>query len=188
MKNVLWFIKATLGLCGYYMFAQFLPLSHWPIVGKPSTRIREYFARMLLKRCGNDVIIERRAIFGSGRNLCLGHHSVLGAYYWMDGPITIGNDALIAPQVKIYRSNHVYNDPNIPIRCQGVTPAVSLEIGDDVWVGYGVVILPSCRKIGKGAIIAACSVLTKDVPDYAIFGGNPAKFVKWRKEPTPLIL
>ena len=54
-----------------------------------------------------------------------------------------------------------------------------IKIGDDVWIGHGVIIL-SGVEIGQGAIIAAGSVITKDVPSYAIVGGNPAKIIKYR--------
>lgn len=56
-----------------------------------------------------------------------------------------------------------------------------ITVGDDVWLGHGVMIC-SGVKIGQGAIVAAGSVVVKDVPPYAIVGGNPAKFIKWRFE------
>lgn len=54
------------------------------------------------------------------------------------------------------------------------------EIEDDVWLGHGSVILPSVKVVGRGAIIAAGAVVTKDVPRYAVVAGNPAKVVKYR--------
>lgn len=55
-----------------------------------------------------------------------------------------------------------------------------LTIGNDVWIGQYVVILPSCTKIGDGAVIGAGTILTKDVPDYAIVVGNPGRIIKYR--------
>ena len=55
-----------------------------------------------------------------------------------------------------------------------------LTIGNDVWVGANVVILPGCEKIGDGACIGAGSIVTKDVPPYAIVAGNPAKLIRYR--------
>lgn len=55
-----------------------------------------------------------------------------------------------------------------------------IEIGNDVWVGQNALILPSVRRIGDGAVIGAGAVVTKDVPDFAVVAGNPAKVVKYR--------
>ena len=57
---------------------------------------------------------------------------------------------------------------------------IPLEIGHDVWIGYGVSILPACEKIGIGAIIGAGSVVTRDIPPYAIVVGNPGKILRYR--------
>lgn len=56
------------------------------------------------------------------------------------------------------------------------------NIGDDVWMGHGAIITPSVRVIGRGAIVASGAVVTKNVPPYAIVGGNPAKVLKFRFE------
>ena len=60
-------------------------------------------------------------------------------------------------------------------------PKEPVYIGDDVWIGARVIILPG-RKIGEGVIIGAGAVVTKDVPDYAVVGGNPAKVIKFRNK------
>lgn len=54
-------------------------------------------------------------------------------------------------------------------------------IESDVWIGARVTVLPGCRHIGRGAIIGACAVVTKDVPDFAVVAGNPAKVMKYRQ-------
>jgi virginiamycin A acetyltransferase len=61
-----------------------------------------------------------------------------------------------------------------------IVPAREITIGNDVWIGRNVLILPSVTKIGDGAIIGAGAVVTKDVPDYAVVVGNPAKVIKYR--------
>jgi len=99
----------------------------------------------------------------------------------------IGNYCSIAPNVCfILESEHnIHNLSTYPFRSKilGLGKEAGsngdILIGDDVWIGYGSVILSGC-KIGQGAIVAAGSIVTKDVPPYAIVGGNPAKIIRYR--------
>ncbi len=59
-----------------------------------------------------------------------------------------------------------------------------LHIGYDVWIGARVIVLPGCKNIDKGVIIGAGAVVTKDIPDYAAVGGNPARVIKFRNKNT----
>ena len=59
-------------------------------------------------------------------------------------------------------------------------PRETLEIGHDVWIGFGTIIVSSCHQIGSGAVVAAGSVVTKDVPPYAVVAGTPAKVIRYR--------
>jgi maltose O-acetyltransferase len=86
----------------------------------------------------------------------------------------------MAPDVKIYSKNHAYADLDRPINEQGFL-SYETVIGDNVWIGANVIILPG-RKIGSHSILGAGAVITKDVPDYAVVGGNPAKIIKFRNE------
>ena len=92
--------------------------------------------------------------------------------------ITIKDDVLIGPRVFIASFNHNLKKNNIPVRLQGDT-GKPIVIGEDVWVGAHAIILAGV-KIGKGAVIGAGSVVTKDVEPYAIVAGVPAKFIKFR--------
>ena len=80
-----------------------------------------------------------------------------------------------------FRGGHIFADPNVPIGTEGNLPDTPLEICEDVWIGARVIVLPGCKKIGAHSIIGAGSVVTHDVPDYAIVGGNPAKVIRMRK-------
>jgi acetyltransferase-like isoleucine patch superfamily enzyme len=95
-----------------------------------------------------------------------------------EGGITIGNDVRIAAHTVIVASQHRFDTREIPIRKQGLK-AKGINIEDDVWIGANVTILDGVR-IGKGAIIGAGAVVTKDVDSYAIVGGVPAKLIKHR--------
>ncbi|WP_276359562.1 acyltransferase [Daejeonella sp. H1SJ63] len=94
------------------------------------------------------------------------------------GQVIIGNDVLIASNVVIRTSSHVYLDMAQPIRTQGHKSGC-INIHDDVWIGSNVTILPDVT-IGKGSIIAAGSLVNKNVEEYSIYGGVPAKFIKKR--------
>lgn len=63
-----------------------------------------------------------------------------------------------------------------------------LDIGNDCWIGYGVIITSKCRKIGNGAVVAAGSVVTKDIPPYAVVAGTPARIIKYRFNPEVISL
>ncbi|WP_129597537.1 acyltransferase [Anaerophilus nitritogenes] len=90
--------------------------------------------------------------------------------------VIIGNDVLIGPNVYMTVSNHNYQNKNIPIKSQGYT-FKDIIICDGAWIGYGAIILPGVI-IGKHAVVAAGSVVTKNVPDYTVVGGVPAKVIK----------
>jgi acetyltransferase-like isoleucine patch superfamily enzyme len=86
---------------------------------------------------------------------------------------------MFGPNVSILGGDHIFTDPNTPIIFSGRPKMPQTNIGADVWIGANVAIMAGIT-IGNGAIIAAGSVVTKDVPEYAIYGGNPAKHIKMR--------
>ena len=86
---------------------------------------------------------------------------------------------MMGPECIIYTVNHKFSDTAVPMNQQGFSEAKEVVIGDDVWIGGRVIILPGV-KIGSGAVIGAGAVVTKDVPDRAVVGGNPAKIIKYR--------
>lgn len=99
------------------------------------------------------------------------------ALYACNG-IVIGNDVIIAKDVSLISGDHGHQS-NIKIFKQKMKSAKAIIIGDDVWIGEKVIILKSV-EIGKGSIVGAGSVVTKNVPPYSIVAGNPAKFIKAR--------
>jgi acetyltransferase-like isoleucine patch superfamily enzyme len=113
--------------------------------------------------------------------LSIGEKSQIGPFtvIFTDSDIQIGKDVMIAPHCVIASGNHDYTNIEIPMIQAGGTSAGPIVIGDDVWIGSNCTIIDNV-KIGKGAIIAANSLVNRNVGDYEIFGGVPAKFIKSR--------
>lgn len=131
---------------------------------------------------GDDThILPYAMIMTYGGEVSIGSHCTINPFcvLYGHGGLTIGNEVRIATHTIIIPANHIYEDPDIPIRLQGVR-AEGVVIKDDVWLGAGVCVLDGVT-IGQGSIVAAGGVVTKDVPDYAIVAGVPARIIGWRK-------
>jgi len=127
-------------------------------------------------RIASRVRIEAASNISIGKNTYITYNVVLDGR----GGLTIGDDVLIGFDSTILTLTHNYEDPFIPIRIQGFTRK-QVEIGNDVWIGTRVIILPGV-KIGDGAIVGCGSVVTKDVPTLAIIAGVPANIIGVRGE------
>ena len=115
---------------------------------------------------------KNKQVFTVGSNTSIGEFSSIVAFK----NISIGKNVMIAPQCLITDGTHKFEKRDVLIRKQGnIYQDVIIE--DDVWIGAGVKILPGVI-IGEGAVIAANSVVTKDVPSYTLYGGIPAKKIK----------
>lgn len=168
-------MKRKFYLALYYWFAQYLP-SYGFFSGN---KLRRFCCKHIFKYCGENVTIERRAYFGSGRELSLGDYSGLGVNCVVPGDTTIGKYVMMGPNCHIFAVNHEYKDTETPMCLQGTTPSKKTIIEDDVWIGQNVIMTPG-RTIKKGSIVAAGCVLCKDFPAYSIIGGNPSKLIKSR--------
>lgn len=113
-------------------------------------------------------------------DVAFGDDCTVNAYACISGQVRCGNGVRIASHVSIVGFNHGFEDPDRPIHEQGLT-SVGIEIDDDVWIGANAVILDGV-SIGRGAVIAAGAVVTRDVPAFAIVAGVPAKVVRRRGE------
>ncbi len=167
------------GYVFYYFIARHLPGSGLPYALGAKT-LRKLCAKCMLDNCGKNVNIEHGAFFASGEGISIGDNSGIGLNCRVAGPLSIGNDVMMAPNVTIVTQNHKISDLTIPMRLQ-TAPKQKVTIADDVWIGTNVIILPGVT-IGKGSVIAGGAVVTKDVDEYAIVGGNPAKIIKYRNE------
>jgi len=174
MKSLLRLVAFVL----YYGFARHLPGSS-RAYAFGSGAIRRFLARFLLDDLGPEANIEHGADFGSGRGIRVGRRSGIGVDCRVGGPLLVGNDVMMAPGVVILTQNHRYDLVDVPMIDQGYIGGAQVIIEDDVWIGTNAIILPG-RRLGKGSIIAAGAVVTKDVDPYAIVGGNPARLIKRR--------
>jgi acetyltransferase-like isoleucine patch superfamily enzyme len=111
-----------------------------------------------------DVVIGRDVYIGSGCNLSRSE---------------IGDDCLIGSGVMIMsgKGQHVFKDPDTPIRLQGGEKAL-IHVGRDCWLGNGALVM---ADIGEGSVVAAGAVVTKSVPPYSIMAGNPASSIGERR-------
>ena len=101
-----------------------------------------------------------------------------GSYFDGKSPVSIGHDTMLAPKVSVLTNTHDYG--NNPMWRSTILRPVS--IGNYVWIGYGVIILPGV-KIGDHVVVGAGAVVSKHVPDNAVVVGNPARIVKFRQVP-----
>jgi acetyltransferase-like isoleucine patch superfamily enzyme len=119
-------------------------------------------------------------------HITIGARSLIGESCILrgQGGITIGDDVYLGTLVQLLAVNHVFSDPNRPISHQGIT-ARGISIADGAWIGSGAIVLDGVT-IGRNAVIGAGAVVTKDVPDYCVAVGNPARVVRdLRRDPLP---
>ena len=176
MNSILGRIKRKIGLIIYFRIAQYLPASYSG-GGNFARRLRYSSAALFVSHIGKNVNIEKRAKITSSTSI--GDRSGIGVNAVLTGRVVIGNDVMMGEDVIIYTANHEFSRLDIPMNSQGVQNEKPVIIGDDVWIGGRVIILPGVN-IGKSAIIGAGAVVTKDVPQYAIVAGNPAQVIKYR--------
>lgn len=168
-----------LRLALYYGLADKLPYSPTPLLGAFSRTIRRHVTSRLFESHGDEINIERGAWFGSGKGVRIGARSGIGLDCVIMGPATLGENVMMGPRCLLVSWSHVTEDLDSPMSQQGMTPADPINVEDDVWIGGHVVVLPGVT-VGTGAIVAAGSVVTKDVPPYAVVGGNPARVLGFR--------
>ncbi|TYP95624.1 maltose O-acetyltransferase [Fodinibius salinus] len=140
--------------------------------------IRRYLVKNYLRKCGENLRVKSGAEISPKSEV--GNNSELGTRCMIQSHCSIGSNVIMGPDVKIYSRNHRYSRLDTPIQYQG-KKQYNTKVGNDVWIGASVIVLAGV-EVGDHVIIGAGSVVTKDVPDYAIVGGNPAKVIKYRNE------
>lgn len=109
-------------------------------------------------------------------DVVIGDYTRIGLYCTVIGPVTIGNNVNLAQGITVSALNHNFEDTRLRIDEQGVNTS-EIIIDDDVWIGANAVITAGVH-IGRHSVVAAGAVVTKDVPEYSVVGGVPAKVIR----------
>jgi acetyltransferase-like isoleucine patch superfamily enzyme len=136
----------------------------------PSGALRTAGARALGMTVAPTAKLYRWREVREGRKITIGDGSIIGMWATLDGreSITIGRNVNLSSEVALWTLQHDYNSPTF------ATSGGPIVIGDRAWISFRATILPGVT-IGEGAVVAANSVVTKDVPPYVVVGGIPAK-------------
>ena len=163
----------------YYLILNKLPSARFI---KIFSNIRVWYFKNVLKvleKGGNESMLANNIYIAKATNLKIGSGCRINENVYIE-QAEIGRDVLIAPNVTILSRMHEFSSIDIPISMQGYKKQLKVYIDDDVWLGRNVIVMPGIR-IGKGAIVAAGSVVTKNIDDYTIVGGVPAQLIKTRR-------
>ena len=154
-------------------------------------QIQSFFRKAFLKTVGGNLTFGKNIYVGKNCNISaiyrldFGNNIYIGKNVTIEVEGKIGSNILIGNNVGIVgKLDHDINDVSTPMFFSDTVRknrelSHHTEIADDVWIGYGSIIL-SGVNIGRGAVIAAGSVVTNDVPELSIVAGNPAKIIKFR--------
>lgn len=161
----------------YYLIIAKLPHSSFSSI---FNKIRVwYMAKVLgILKYDKQSCFECNIYIADGKDISIGMTCQINENVYLQGAI-IGNHVMIAPNVAIITKSHSYQNLHVPMIFQEQTYGKSI-IEDDVWIGRNAVIMPGI-KIGRGSIVAAGAVVTKNIEPNSIVGGVPAKLIKFRK-------
>ncbi|WP_346885437.1 CatB-related O-acetyltransferase [Clostridium sp. UBA4395] len=156
----------------------------------------KFLRKMIIKVIAPNCVVQSksnliRRIYKDYHNIIIGYGSYGGCFNYknINANVRIGKYCSFAKNVYYYNANHptnsftthpIYYNPEFGVVTKENITRNKLTIGNDVWIGQNVIILANVTNIGNGVIIGAGSVVTKNIPDYAVVVGNPAKLIKYR--------
>jgi len=175
-----WTLKKIWCYVIYKLIAKHLPMpGEFGLLGRWCQKFRSVVCRPLFMESAKMVSIGKGVDFDNGSHIILKDYANIGSYALLQashrGTITIGKHVMMGMYCIIFTQNHSYLEEGFD-GFQGK----DVLVDDFAWIGHRVTILPGVR-IGKHAIIGAGAVVTKNIPDYAIAVGNPARVKKYRK-------
>jgi acetyltransferase-like isoleucine patch superfamily enzyme len=154
--------------------------THWLLFFKP---LRLWFQKMKIGTIGSSSEIRPYCSIIGTRNLVIGENVVIpGGTTLVSEPgnnksmIYIEDSVLLGPNVAIYSFTHLFSNPSIPVKDQGIRVAET-RLKKGCWIGINSAILPGVT-IGKNSVVGANSVVTKDVPDFTVVAGAPARVIR----------
>jgi virginiamycin A acetyltransferase len=159
-----------------------------------SRRVARWCLHRSLKYEGPFFTFTAREIMRRDYGVCIGAYSYGPCFEpgSFGAGTQVGRYVSIAPRVRAYQANHpldrlsthgFFFNSELGYVPETNVPISSLVIEHDAWIGDSVIITPNCRRIGLGAVVGAGSIVTKDVPDFAVVAGSPARLIKWRFTP-----
>ncbi|MFC6439591.1 DapH/DapD/GlmU-related protein [Bowmanella sp. JS7-9] len=149
-------------------------------------KIRKFIVVVYLRLFRRNVKIQGFSYLGPGTHFCknrkmsFGRGFSCGIRCHFAANIKGGEDVMIASSVAFVGGDHNFDYTNVSMNKSGRAEPKGILIGDDVWVGHSAIIMDGV-KIGNGVVIGAGSVVTKNLDDYGIYAGNPAKLIRYRK-------
>lgn len=154
-----------------YWLGFFARLLSWLEIQRKLRKMRKAGAKI-----GSHIGIGSNIVPPASRNLKIGDHvSIHTDRIDVRAPLSIGNYVILGDSASIITCSHDIDNPEWVFKPYG------LVIEDYVWIATRAMILPSCRKIGRGAVIGAGAVVVKDVPPMAVVSGNPAQIIRYRR-------
>lgn len=129
---------------------------------------------------GHGCYIAASPFFSSGRTIKIGNRTYIGRNASLSCHLNIGDDVLVASYVSFVGGDHQIDNINVLIKDSGRDLIKVVNVQSNVWIGHGAIIMHGVT-LHAGCVVAAGAVVTKDVPSNAVVGGNPAKFIRYRK-------
>lgn len=159
----------------YTMFWRMFDRTPASMVQSFAIPVRQMLAKKIFRHCGKDVTFHHNILFSKGSNISVGDNSLINRYVMLDdrAEISIGSFVMVAAGATIETHTHPFDDFSVPIAQSG-RGGVPVRIGDNCVIGYNAVLMAGVT-IGYRCIVGANSVVTKDIPDYTVVGGVPAK-------------